>query len=116
MAEEQDGISCEVIDLQTILPWDVDAVVSSVQKTGRLLVTHEAPKTMGFAAEVAARVQEKAFFSLQAPIKRVAGYDTPFPLAFETVGSSLPARRRLRRTVSFPGAAATNASASPPRC
>lgn len=80
---EAEGINVEVIDLQTIVPWDIDTVVKSVKKTGRLLVSHEAQQTMGFAAEVAATVQEKCFFNLEAPIKRVTGYDTPFPLAYE---------------------------------
>ncbi|KAL8272758.1 hypothetical protein Esti_003308 [Eimeria stiedai] len=80
---EKDGINVEVIDLQTIVPWDIDTVVNSVKKTGRLLVSHEAQQTMGFAAEIATTVQEKCFFSLEAPIKRVTGYDTPFPLAYE---------------------------------
>ncbi|CDI87145.1 branched-chain alpha-keto acid dehydrogenase E1 component beta chain, putative [Eimeria praecox] len=82
---EKEGISVEVIDLQTIIPWDVDTVVNSVKKTGRLLVSHEAQQTMGFAAEIAAAIQERCFFSLEAPIKRVTGYDTPFPLAYEPV-------------------------------
>lgn len=80
---EKEGINVEVIDLQTIIPWDIDTVVNSVKKTGRLLVSHEAQQTMGFGAEVATTVQEKCFFSLEAPIKRVTGYDTPFPLAYE---------------------------------
>lgn len=82
---EKEGINVEVIDLQTIVPWDIETVVNSVKKTGRLLVSHEAQQTMGFAAEVAATVQEKCFFNLEAPIKRVTGYDTPFPLAYEPV-------------------------------
>lgn len=80
---EKDGVNVEVIDLQTIVPWDVDTVVNSVKKTGRLLVSHEAQQTMGFASEIATTVQEKCFFSLEAPIKRLTGYDTPFPLAYE---------------------------------
>ena len=84
---EKEGISVEVIDLQTIIPWDVNTVVNSVKKTGRLLVSHEAQQTMGFAAEIAAAVQERCFFNLEAPIKRVTGYDTPFPLAYEPVSS-----------------------------
>lgn len=89
----KDDISVEVIDLQTILPWDIDTVMKSVKKTKRLLVSHEAPVTMGFAAEIAAAIQEKCFFSLEAPIKRLCGYDTPFPLAFEPV-SSIPVLER----------------------
>lgn len=77
------GVDCEVIDLQTILPYDIHTIVDSVNKTGRLIVTHEAPLTGGFAGEIASAVSEKCFYKLEAPIKRVCGYDTPFPLAFE---------------------------------
>ena len=83
MAKEQDGIDCELIDLQTILPWDVETVEKSVQKTGKLLVSHEAPITCGFGAEVVATIHERCFWNLEAPIQRVCGFDTPFPLAFE---------------------------------
>jgi 2-oxoisovalerate dehydrogenase E1 component beta subunit len=82
MAEEQ-GISCEIIDLRSILPWDRDTVVTSVQKTGRLLISHEAPLTGGFASEIAASIQEKCFLHLESPITRVCGLDTPYPLAHE---------------------------------
>ena len=80
---EQAGISVEVIDLRTILPWDEETVVNSVKKTGRCIITHEAPYTCGFGAELSAKIQEKAFDHLEAPLRRVAGYDTPFPLVFE---------------------------------
>lgn len=80
---EKAGISCELIDLRTIMPWDVDTVCNSVSKTGKLVVSHEAPITGGFAAEIAAAVQKECFLSLEAPVARVCGYDTPFPLAFE---------------------------------
>lgn len=83
MAKEQFGIEVEVIDLQTILPWDVETLDKSVAKTGRLIVTHEAPKTLGMGSEIAATMAERHFFKLEAPIERVCGYDTPFPLAFE---------------------------------
>lgn len=83
LAKEKDGIECELIDLQTILPWDVEAVEKSVQKTGKLVVSHEAPITCGFGAEVVAEIQERCFWALEAPIKRVCGFDTPFPLVFE---------------------------------
>lgn len=73
----------EVIDLRTILPWDEETVVNSVKKTGKCIVTHEAPLTCGFGAEISAKIQEKAFDHLEAPLRRVAGYDTPFPLVFE---------------------------------
>eukprot|EP00184_Porphyridium_aerugineum_P006796 CAMPEP_0184706538 /NCGR_PEP_ID=MMETSP0313-20130426/36808_1 /TAXON_ID=2792 /ORGANISM="Porphyridium aerugineum, Strain SAG 1380-2" /LENGTH=390 /DNA_ID=CAMNT_0027168091 /DNA_START=41 /DNA_END=1216 /DNA_ORIENTATION=- len=83
MALSQLNVSCEVIDLMTLLPWDEDAVIQSVSKTGRCIVSHEAPITSGFGAEVVAKIQEKSFLSLEAPIRRVCGYDTPFPLVHE---------------------------------
>jgi len=85
MAEELDGISCELIDLQTLLPWDVETVTKSIKKTGRAIVTHEAPITQGFGAELTAVIQEKCFLYLEAPIKRVCGYDTPWPLSYEKI-------------------------------
>eukprot|EP00002_Diphylleia_rotans_P008308 TRINITY_DN1807_c0_g2_i1.p1 TRINITY_DN1807_c0_g2~~TRINITY_DN1807_c0_g2_i1.p1 ORF type:complete len:374 (+),score=86.40 TRINITY_DN1807_c0_g2_i1:50-1171(+) len=84
MAKEM-GISCELIDLCTLLPWDVELVENSVKKTGRLIVSHEAPITSGFGAEIAATIQERCFYHLEAPIQRVCGFDTPFPLVFEPV-------------------------------
>lgn len=83
MAQEKLGVSCEVIDLRTIVPWDVDTVCKSVVKTGRLLISHEAPLTGGFASEISSTVQEECFLNLEAPISRVCGYDTPFPHIFE---------------------------------
>jgi 2-oxoisovalerate dehydrogenase E1 component beta subunit len=78
-----DGVSCEVIDLCTLLPWDRETVIASVSKTGRLLISHEAPLTGGFAGEIAATIQEQCFLNLEAPITRVTGLDTPFPLIQE---------------------------------
>ena len=78
-----EGINCEIIDLCTLQPWDVETVVNSVTKTGRLLVSHEAPLSGGFAGEIASTVSQHAFLSLEAPVARVCGYDTPFPLIFE---------------------------------
>jgi 2-oxoisovalerate dehydrogenase E1 component beta subunit len=83
MANKEAGIQCELIDLQTILPWDTETVAKSVQKTGKLVVSHEAPLTCGFGAEVVATLQEKCFLSLEAPIQRICGLDTPFPLVYE---------------------------------
>lgn len=80
---EKEGISCEVIDLRSILPWDEDTIAESVLKTGRLVVTHEAPRTGGFAGEIAAAIQERCFLYLESPIRRVTGLDTPFPLTLE---------------------------------
>lgn len=81
-AEELKGdkIEIEIIDLRTISPMDVDAIVTSVKKTGRAVIVHEAPRTCGLAAEIIALINEKAFLSLQAPIERVTGFDIPMPL------------------------------------
>lgn len=78
-----DGISCEIIDLRTILPWDIETVANSVTKTGRFVVSQEAPLTAGFASEIAATIQQECFLNLEAPIARVCGMDTPYPLALE---------------------------------
>lgn len=83
MAREKDGIEVELIDLRTLAPWDQETVASSVRKTGRLIISHEAPVTCGFGAEISAKMQEQCFLHLEAPIQRVCGYDTPFPLVFE---------------------------------
>merc|ERR1712100_258174 len=80
---ESDGISCELIDLRTLLPWDTETVEASVNKTGRLLISHEAPVTGGFGAEISASIVERCFLRLEAPVARVCGLDTPFPLVFE---------------------------------
>ena len=85
-AEEQlkaDKIDMEIIDLRTISPMDVEAIVSSVRKTGRCVIVHEAPRTCGLGAEIIAVINEKAFLSLQAPIDRVTGFDIPVPLPEE---------------------------------
>ncbi|XP_033106981.1 2-oxoisovalerate dehydrogenase subunit beta, mitochondrial-like [Anneissia japonica] len=83
LVQEKLGVSCELIDLQTILPWDVDTIAKSVTKTGRLLIAHEAPITGGFAGEIATTIQNECFLHLEAPIQRVCGWDTPFPHIFE---------------------------------
>lgn len=74
------GVSAEVVDVSTLKPLDTDTIVSSVKKTGRCVIVHEAPLTGGFGAEIAARLAEHALLSLLAPIQRVAGYDTVIPL------------------------------------
>jgi len=74
----EDGAECEVIDLLTVSPLDRETIVASVQKTGRALVVHEAPKSFGPGAEIAASIVEGAFLSLEAPIRRVTAYDVPF--------------------------------------
>ncbi len=82
-AAEETGVDAEVIDLRTLVPVDLDAITRSVAKTGRCVVVHEATLTSGYGAELAALVQEHCFFSLEAPIRRVAGWDTPYPHAQE---------------------------------
>ncbi|HJQ03238.1 MAG TPA: alpha-ketoacid dehydrogenase subunit beta [Jatrophihabitans sp.] len=78
-AATADGHELEVIDLRSLSPIDTETVLNSVRKTGRLVVVHEASVTLGMGAEIAARVQEKAFYSLEAPVLRVGGFDTPYP-------------------------------------
>jgi len=75
-----EGIAAEVIDVTTLRPLDSDTILASVEKTGRCVIVHEAPRTGGFGAEIAARIAEHALLSLLAPVKRVAGYDTVMPL------------------------------------
>jgi len=82
-AAEEAGIDAEVIDLRTLMPIDIDTIVKSVEKTGRVVIAHEATLTSGFGAELAALVQEHCFYHLEAPIQRVAGWDMPYPHAFE---------------------------------
>jgi pyruvate dehydrogenase E1 component beta subunit len=77
------GVSCEVIDLRTLWPVDIDTIVSSVKKTGRLVVVHEAGRTGGLGAELITLICEKVFYHLQAPPARVTGFDTPFPYTLE---------------------------------
>ena len=80
---EQQGISVEVLDLRTLLPFDKEAILRSVEKTGRAVIVHEAPKTCGFGAEIAATLAEEAIECLAAPVVRVTGFDTPFPYTLE---------------------------------
>ncbi|WP_309081607.1 alpha-ketoacid dehydrogenase subunit beta [Zhihengliuella sp.] len=80
-AAEEEGYSVEVVDLRSISPIDFDTVVASVEKTGRLIVTHEAPTFGGIGGEIASRVAERAFLSLEAPVLRVGGFHMPYPVA-----------------------------------
>jgi 2-oxoisovalerate dehydrogenase E1 component beta subunit len=77
------GLDAEVIDLRSLVPLDVDTICSSVRKTGRCVVAHEATRFSGFGAEILSIIQEECFWDLEAPIQRVAGWDTPYPHAFE---------------------------------
>jgi 2-oxoisovalerate dehydrogenase E1 component beta subunit len=78
-AAAEEGTSIEVVDLRSLSPLDMDTVRGSVERTGRLVVVHEAPVFLGMGAEVAARVTEQCFYSLEAPVMRVGGFDTPYP-------------------------------------
>ncbi|HEX7843235.1 MAG TPA: alpha-ketoacid dehydrogenase subunit beta [Kofleriaceae bacterium] len=80
---EHAGISAEVIDLRTLMPFDIATLIASAQKTGRVVIVHEAPRTCGFGAELIASIQERAMAHLEAPIIRVTGFDTPFPYSLE---------------------------------
>ncbi|MFC3384819.1 alpha-ketoacid dehydrogenase subunit beta [Couchioplanes azureus] len=80
-AAAEDGRNLEVIDLRTLSPLDLDPVYASIRKTGRAVVVHEAPGNVGLGAEIAARITEECFYSLEAPVLRVTGYDTPYPAA-----------------------------------
>ncbi len=100
---QAEGISCELIDLRSILPWDVETVVSSVKKTGRLVINHEAPLTGGFAGEIAATIQKECFLHLESPIMRVCGLDIPYPLALEKeyVPDHLKTFEAIKASVNF---------------
>lgn len=82
-AAERVGVDAEIIDVRTLSPLDTDTLTASVKKTGRCLVAHEATRYSGFGAELAATIQEECFYYLEAPVERIAGWDTPYPHAFE---------------------------------
>jgi 2-oxoisovalerate dehydrogenase E1 component beta subunit len=82
-AVEALGLDAEIVDVRSMMPLDIDTIAASVTKTGRCLIAHEATRFGGFGAELSASIQERCFWSLEAPIARVAGWDTPYPHAFE---------------------------------
>jgi pyruvate dehydrogenase E1 component beta subunit len=94
----EDGVDVEVIDLRSLAPLDIDLLGESVRRTGRAVVVHEAPLTLGMGAEVAARIMEEAFDYLEAPVMRVTGYDTPYPPA-TLEAHYLPSVERISRAV-----------------
>ncbi len=102
--QAEDGVSPEVIDLLTISPLDRETLAASVAKTGRAVIVHEAPKSFGPGAEIAASIMEGAFLSLEAPIRRIAAYDVPFP-GFAREKASVPDVARVlaaaRETLAF---------------
>ena len=80
---EELGVDADVVDLRTLMPLDIETIESSVKKTGRCLVIHEATRTGGFGAELSALLQERCFYHLEAPVERVTGFDTPYPHSLE---------------------------------
>lgn len=96
-AADELGIDADILDLRTLIPYDIDSVTASVRKTGRCLVLHEAPRTSGFGAELIAQIQEDCFYSLEAPIMRVTGWDTPYPHAHEW--SYFPGKTRVMQAM-----------------
>lgn len=92
-----EGYDCEVLDLRSLQPLDLETIVASVSKTGRAIVVHEAPRTCGFGAEIAALVQERCFLHLEAPVARVTGFDTPFPYTLEN--EYLPRAPRILKAI-----------------
>ncbi len=82
-AARETGVDAEIIDVRSLWPLDLDTIVRSVSRTGRCVIVHEATRTSGFGAELAALVQEHCFYHLEAPIERVTGWDTPYPHAQE---------------------------------
>lgn len=95
---EDKGIDPELIDLRTISPIDRETIVESVKKTGRIIIVHEAPKTLGLGAEIMAIVNEKAFLYLEAPPTRVTGFDTIFPLA-KGENHYMPSPERIAKAI-----------------
>ena len=92
-----EGISAEIVDLRSLVPLDEGAVLASVEKTGRAVIVHEAPRFCGYGAELAAILAEKALYSLKAPVARVTGFDTPFPYALENL--YLPGADRIAHAI-----------------
>ncbi|MDE2133382.1 MAG: alpha-ketoacid dehydrogenase subunit beta [Alphaproteobacteria bacterium] len=82
-AAEESGIDAEILDLRTLVPLDLEAIVASVRKTGRCVIVHEATETGGYGGELVALVQKHCFYHLEAPVERVCGFDTPYPHGFE---------------------------------
>ena len=98
-----EGIDVELIDLRSLVPYDLELMAESGQRTGRVVVANEAPRTCGFAAELATAVQEECFDWLQAPIVRVTGWDTPFPYTHDQLYMPDPQRvlLALRKTAHY---------------
>ena len=87
---EADGVSVEIVDLRSVMPWDKQAVLASARKTSKVLVLHEDTRTGGFGAEIAATIAEEAFEDLDAPVKRIAAPDTPVPFSPQLEKAFIP--------------------------
>jgi pyruvate dehydrogenase E1 component beta subunit len=102
-ASTEDGLECDVIDLRTLWPLDIDLLVERAKATGRVVIVHEAARTCGLGAEISSLIQERCFVHLEAPVRRVTGWDTPFPYALEH--DYMPGQGRIldgiRETVRF---------------
>ena len=96
---EKEGISVEVIDPRTLIPFDKETVINSIKKTNRAIVVHEAWKTCGFGAEISSIIMEEAFYYLDAPVKRIAGYDTPIPYSPELEPLVIPNKSTIIEAV-----------------
>ncbi|MFM7157920.1 MAG: alpha-ketoacid dehydrogenase subunit beta, partial [Bacteroidota bacterium] len=94
---QKEGVSIEVVDIRTLVPFDEETVLASARKTNRVLITHEATLTGGFAGEISARITEKAFDALDAPIKRVAAFDSPTPFAPTLEKAMLPNAEKIEK-------------------
>lgn len=94
---EKNEINAEVLDLRTLLPMDVEAIIGTARKTGRVVIVHEAPRTLGVGAEISALLAEKAIDSLLAPVLRVTGYDIPFPYTHEEL--YIPNEKRIMNAI-----------------
>jgi len=95
---DEDGVSCEIIDVATIKPLDIDTILASVEKTGRCVIVHEGAKTGGVGAEIAAQIMENSFTELLAPVQRVTGYDVVMPY-FQLEKHYLPSLKRIKDSV-----------------
>ncbi|MDG2029704.1 MAG: alpha-ketoacid dehydrogenase subunit beta [Phycisphaerales bacterium] len=102
-AIERSSASIELIDMRTIYPFDIDAVEESVSKTGRCVIVHEAPRTCGFGAEIATQIMERCFLQLEAPVQRVAGFDTIMPY-YKLENDYLPDADRIELAIQEIGA------------
>lgn len=94
VASQEEGWELEIVDLRSLVPLDFDTIAASIVKTGRCIVLHEGPRTLGMGAEIAAKVQEELFYDLEAPVLRATGFDTPYPPA-RLEGDWLPGVDRL---------------------